>query len=279
MVFLPTLSVDENFMSILGLKWKIAPQDPLYHNKQKKVILNETAVERLNLGTAPINEKLDDQFTVAGVVKDFNYYSLQNKIAALGLFITTDRDTSAGWTKRSGCLFVKVNARTNMPGLIAQMKNTYEKYDAAKPFEFSFLDEAYNDLYRSEDRLSKILGAFTLFTVFIACLGLFGLSTFIVLQRTKEVGIRKVLGASVMQLTAMLSKDFVKLVAIAVVLASPLAWWVMNKWLQDFAYRTGISGWVFAIAGVVAIATAILTVSFQSIKAAMSNPVNSLRNE
>ena len=279
MVFLPTLSVDENFMSILGVKWKIAPQDPLYHNKQKTVILNETAVERLNLGTAPINEKLDDQFTVAGVVKDFNYYSLQNKIAALGLFITTDRDTSAGWTKRSGCLFVKVNARTNMPGLIAQMKNTYEKYDAAKPFEFSFLDEAYNDLYRSEDRLSKILGAFTLFTVFIACLGLFGLSTFIVLQRTKEVGIRKVLGASVMQLTAMLSKDFVKLVAIAVVLASPLAWWVMNKWLQDFAYRTGISGWVFAIAGVVAIATAILTVSFQSIKAAMSNPVNSLRNE
>jgi putative ABC transport system permease protein len=279
MVFLPTLSVDQNFMTVLGLKWKIAPQDALYHNKQKTVILNETAVERLNLGTAPVNEKIDDQYTVAGVVKDFNYYSLQSKIAALGLFITTDRDTTVGWTKRSGCLFVKVNARTNMPTLIAQMKNTYEKYDAAKPFQFSFLDEAYNELYKSEDRLSKILGAFTLFTVLIACLGLFGLSTFIVLQRTKEVGIRKVLGASVMQLTAMLSKDFVKLVIIAVVLASPLAWWVMNKWLQDFAYRTGISGWVFAIAGVVAIATAILTVSFQSIKAAMSNPVNSLRNE
>jgi putative ABC transport system permease protein len=279
MVFLPTLAIDQNFMSTLGLQWKIAPGDPMYFNKQGAVILNETAVELLNLGTAPLDQKIDDQYHVAGVAKDFNYYSLQHKIAALALILNTGHDTVNTWGQRGGCLFAKVNARTNIPTLMGRMKTIYEKYDATKPFEFSFLDEAYNELYKSEDRLSKILSAFTLLTVLIACLGLFGLSTFIVLQRTKEIGIRKVLGATVTQLTAMLSKDFVKLVIMAVVLASPVAWWVMNKWLEDFAYRTSISGWVFAIAGIVAIATAVVTVSFQAIKAALANPVKSLRNE
>lgn len=279
MVFLPTLSVDRHFMSLLGLEWKIAPTDETALNSKSAVILNETAVDLLNLGTSPINQKIDDQYQVAGVLKDFNYYSLQSKIAALGLFINLENDTTNTFSQRGGCLFAKINARTNTPALMGQMKTIFEKYDPVKPFEFSFLDETYNELYKSEDRLSKILGTFTLLTVLIACLGLFGLSTFIVLQRTKEVGIRKVLGASVTQLTAMLSKDFVKLVLIAVVLASPIAWYVMNKWLQDFAYRISISGWVFAIAGVIAIATAIITVSFQAIKAAMSNPVNSLKNQ
>jgi putative ABC transport system permease protein len=279
MALLPTLAVDGNFISILGLQWKTAPTDPLFYNNKNAVILNETAVELLNFGTAPLNEKIDDRYIVAGVVKDFNYYSLQSKIAALGLFINTENDSTNTWNKRGGCLFAKINARTNLPTLLDQVRNIYEKYDPAKPFAFSFLDEAYNELYKSEDRLSKILGVFTLFTVLIACLGLFGLSTFIVLQRTKEIGIRKVLGASVTGLTAMLSKDFVKLVCIAVVLAAPLAWWVMNKWLQDFAYRINISVWVFAIAGFAAIAIAIVTVSFQAIKAALANPVDSLRNE
>ena len=236
-------------------------------------------MELLNLGAAPLNEKVDDQYIVSGVIKDFNYYSLQNKISALGLFINVDTDTTNTWTTRGGCLFARVNARTNIPTLVGRMKTVYEKYDAAKPFEFSFLDEAYNELYKSEEKLSKILSAFTLFTVLIACVGLFGLSTFIVLQRTKEIGIRKLLGASVMQLTAMLSTSFVRLVLISVVIASPIAWWVMNNWLQNFAYRIGISGCIFAIAGVAAIAIAIITVSFQAIKAALANPIDSLRNE
>jgi putative ABC transport system permease protein len=279
MVFLPTLSVDGNFMPLLGLQWKTAPADAQFYTNNKAVILNETAVELLNLGASPLNEKIDDQYIVTGIVKDFNYYSLQNKIAALGLFINVASDTANTWHTRGGCLFARIDARTNIPTLVGRMKSVYEKYDPAKPFEFTFLDEAYNELYKSEDKLSKILSAFTLFTVFIACLGLFGLSTFVVLQRTKEIGIRKVLGASVAQLTTMLSKSFVQLVLIAVVLASPIAWWVMNSWLQDFAYRVDIGAWVFAIAGIAAIAIAIITVSFQAIKAALANPVDSLRNE
>lgn len=279
MIFLPMLSVDGNFMSVLGLDWKIAPTDPLLPTRTNAVVLNETAVERLNLGTAPLNEKLDDEYVVAGVLKDFNYYSLENKIEALGLFITTDADTANGWTKRKGCLFAKINAHTDMPVLLQQMKTIYEKYDPQKPFEFSFMDEAYNQLYKSEERLSRILNAFTFLTILIACLGLFGLSTYIVMQRTKEIGIRKVLGASVGQITALLSREFVVLVLIAIVLASPIAWWVMHNWLQHFAYRIGITGWVFVVAAIAAIATAVITISFQSVKAALSNPVDTLRNE
>jgi putative ABC transport system permease protein len=278
MIFLPILSVDENFMSTLNLKWKTPPANGALLQQNKPVILNETAVEKLNLGAAPINEKVDE-LSVAGVLKDFNYYSLRHKISALGLIIVTDRDTASRWKTSGGCLFAKLRPHVNTPSTIAQIKTIYQKYEPAKPFEFSFMDEAFDDMYKAETKLAKILGVFTILTILIACLGLLGLSTFMVLQRTKEIGIRKVLGATTTQLATLLSKDFIILVAISIVIASPVAWWAMNKWLQDFAYRINIDWTTFMIAGIAAVLIAIITVSFQAIKAAVANPVKSLRSE
>jgi putative ABC transport system permease protein len=148
-----------------------------------------------------------------------------------------------------------------------------------EPFEYTFMDEDFNNIYSTEHRMGVIAISFSALAILIACLGLFGLAAYAAEQRTKEIGIRKVLGASVSHITAMLSKDFLKLVIIAAVIAFPLAWWVMYAWLQDFAYRTSISWWVFLMAGVLAALIAIVTVSFQTIRAAIMNPVKSLKNE
>ena len=147
------------------------------------------------------------------------------------------------------------------------------------PFSYRFLDDAFNNMYRDEQRIGKIALSFAVLAIFIACLGLFGLATYMAEQRTKEIGVRKVLGASVTNIVSMLSKDFVKLVIMAALLAFPVAWWFMHKWLQDFAYRIDIGWWIFIVAGSVAILIALLTVSFQAIKAAIANPVKSLRTE
>ena len=279
MIFLPILSVDEKFVDVLGLEWKIQPKDPVFYRKENVMLLNETALEKLNLGNDPLSQTIDDQYSVAGVLKDFNYYSLQDEIASLGLIITSEKDTVGGWGKRGGCLFAKVNPNTNLPGLINRMKTVYEGYDKAKPFTFQFMDEAFGELYRAEDKLSRILGVFTLFMIIIACLGLLGLTTFMIMQRTKEIGIRKVLGASVNQLSGLLSWNFIKMVVLAILIASPIAWYAMNKWLQDFAYRVDINWWVFVLAGVGALVIAALTISIQTIRAAMANPVDSLRSQ
>ena len=147
------------------------------------------------------------------------------------------------------------------------------------PFEYSFIDEGLQQQYAADQTLANIISAFTLITLFISCLGLFGLAAFAAEQRTKEIGIRKVLGASVAGITGLLAKDFLKLVVFAIVIAAPIAWWSMNKWLQDFAYRIEIQWWVFLLAGAGAIVIAFLTVSFQSVKAGLANPVKSLRSE
>jgi putative ABC transport system permease protein len=279
MIFLPVLSVDENFISLLNLKWKAPPAAGLLSNKKDVMILNETAVERLNLGNNPVNAKIDDQFTVAGILKDFNYSSLHNEIAALGLIVLPANDTASRFAKTGGCMFVKLNAGNNVHASILSIKTAYEKFEQGKPFEFSFLDDSFNALYKAENRLSKILTIFTVFTMLIACMGLFGLSTFMALQRTREIGIRKVLGASVGQVILLLSKDFIQLVMIAVLIASPLAWWAVNKWLNNFAYKMPVSWTIFLSAAVLALLIALITLSFRAIKSATANPVNSLRSE
>ena len=146
-------------------------------------------------------------------------------------------------------------------------------------FSYRFMDDAFDNMYRSEQRVGKVALSFAILVIIIACLGLFGLATYMAEQRTKEIGVRKVLGASVSNIVIMLSKDFAKLVLIASVFAIPLAWWAMHKWLQDFAYRINIGWWVFAAAGILALMIALLTVSSQAIKAAFTNPVKSLRTE
>ena len=147
------------------------------------------------------------------------------------------------------------------------------------PFSYQFLDESFDNMYREEQRVGKVALTFALLAVLIACLGLFGLATYMAEQRTKEIGVRKVLGASVPNIISMLSKDFLRLVLISIVFAVPVAWWGMNKWLEDFAYRISIGWWIFIVAGAVALLIALATVSFQAIKAALANPVKSLRTE
>jgi putative ABC transport system permease protein len=167
----------------------------------------------------------------------------------------------------------------NAQQAIASTQAFYQKMYPGKVFKYEFLDEVYDDLYKAESRVGQLTGVFTGLALFISCLGLFGLAAFAAVQRTKEIGVRKVLGASIASVVGLLSKDFIKLVLLALLLAAPLAYYLMQQWLADFAYHIDIHWSVFALAGLVAVSIAFLTVSFQSIKAALANPVKSLRSE
>ena len=167
----------------------------------------------------------------------------------------------------------------NINASLQSIQNVWHNLNATEPFDYSFLDKDFQKNYDAENKLSAIVGDFTIIAILISCLGLFGLATFSAEQRIKEIGVRKVLGASVPSIVALLSKDFLKLVGIAIIIASPIAWFLMHKWLQSFAYRTSVSWTVFVITTFVALFIALLTISFQAIKAALSNPVKSLRTE
>jgi putative ABC transport system permease protein len=177
-----------------------------------------------------------------------------------------------------GTLIVKTRTK-DIAGLLAGIKRNWDELNTGAPFSYSFLDERFNDTYRAEQNTGRILGIFAGLTIFVACLGLLGLSTFTARQRNKEIGIRKVLGASVTGIISLLSKDFLRLVAIAFIIATPITWFIMNRWLQNFAYRITITWWVFTLAALVAMVITIITVSIQAIKAALANPVKSLRTE
>ncbi len=240
------------------------------------VIINETAAHFLGYPN-PIGKKIYTSgeknesigFTIIGVVKNFNYESLRQHIGPLAFFLSTRPASFASF---------KVNT-ANINGLVSQVETKWKSMAPNMPFSYRFLDDSFDDMYRAEQRIGKTALIFAVLAILIACLGLFGLATFIAEQRTKEIGIRKVLGASVQGIVQLLSKDFLKLVIIAFVIATPLAWWAMHSWLNDFAYRINISWWIFASAGLLALFIALATVSFQAIKAALSNPVKSLRTE
>lgn len=203
-----------------------------------------------------------------GVIKDFNFESLHNPIKPLVLFPEI-RDVN---------LLVKLNGN-NILQSISFLESKWKQLIPYRPFEYHFMDEDFNKLYSSDIRLGKILNIFAAIAIALACLGLLGLSAYSTKQHFKEIGMRKVLGASVSNIAALLSIDFVRLVFIAIIISSPIAWWVMTKWLQDFAYKTYIGWWIFVISGLIAIGIAIITVSFQAIKAAVKNPVKNLRTE
>jgi putative ABC transport system permease protein len=207
-------------------------------------------------------------YHVIGVIKDFNFKSLRLNVTPLVFRLNGSR----------GAFCVRVNS-ANMPALLAQIKKRWTDLAPNHQFDYSFLDQQFDALYRSEQRIGTIFIAFTSLAIIIACLGLFGLAAYAAEQRTKEIGIRKILGANMSTIVGMLSKDFIKLVGIAILIASPLAWWAMKQWLQGFAYRQNIQWWEMALAGLTAIAIAFITISFQSIKAALTNPVKSLRSE
>jgi putative ABC transport system permease protein len=205
---------------------------------------------------------------IVGVVKDFHFNSLREKIEPIVLT----------YGQNAGALAIRVST-ANITALMAQVKDKWNSLSPGVQIDYSFMDQDFDASYRSEQRIGTIFIIFTSLAIIIACLGLFGLAAYAAEQRTKEIGIRKVLGADVSVIVGMLSKDFIKLVCIAIILASPIAWFVMTKWLQDFAYRITIQWWVIAAAGAGALVIAFVTISFQSVKAALANPVDSLKNE
>ena len=235
----------------------------------KTVIINQTLAKRLNL-KKPVGARITNgsTFTVIGVVEDFNFDSMHDQIAPLALQFGIS----------PSLVSVKVRGG-NMKGALQSITATWKKFAPDQPVRYTFLDESYAKMYADVQRMGHIFTTFAILAISIACLGLFALSAFMAEQRSKEIGIRKVLGASVGGITTLLSLDFVKLVALAILIASPIAWWAMNKWLQGFAYHEPVHWWIFAAAGLAAILIALITVSFQAIKAALANPVKTLRSE
>ena len=212
----------------------------------------------------------DSTGQIIGVAKDFNFNSLHNKIETMFMF----NQTQWGYNNMS----VKINGSMAKESL-NYIESVWKKVCGGIPFEYQFLDDHFKEVYRADSQISTIVGALAILAIIISCLGLFGLASYAAEKRVKEVGIRKVLGASIQNIVFKLSKDFLKYVLIAALIALPLSWFAINKWLQDYAYRVNISWWVFLVAVVLALVIALATISFQAIKAAVANPVKSLRTE
>ena len=270
--------IDHDYVKTMGMQI-IAGRDlsRAFGSDSSDILLNETAAKLFGgkdiIGKRIINfadpqHKTLKTFTVVGIVKNFHFESLRQTIRALSLVLDAN----------SGAASFRLSS-TNLPPLIRQIEEKWHQIAPGQPFSYQFMDDSFDEMYRAEQRISSIALTFAVLAILIACLGLFGLAAFMAEQRTKEIGVRKVLGASVTSIIGLLSKDFLKLVLISIVIASPLAWYTMNQWLNDFAYKVGLDWWVFALAGALAIAIALLTVSVQSIKAALMNPVKSLRSE
>jgi len=278
-LFPQTWQVDEDYIKTLDMKMvagrsfsREMPTD------SSGIIINEAAAKFLGL-TDPLNKTLyrsnggdqtaanSKQYHIIGVVKDFNFASLRNVISPLVLVMG----------RNNGALSIRVQTK-NLRGVMKQIESKWKELSGVR-MDFSFMDQDFDAIYRTEQRVGTIFIVFTAMAIIIACLGLFGLAAYAAEQRTKEIGIRKILGASAATIAGMLSFDFIKLVVISIVVATPLAWYGMSNWLQGFAYRIHIQWWMFAAAGLLTVVIAMVTVSYQAIKAALMNPVNSLRSE
>ena len=272
-------SVDEDYLGTLGIKLKSGrnfsremPTD------SSAVIINEAAAKLLSYANpldqllyAPADNLLKkiNTYHIIGVIKDFNFQSLRKNVAPMALILDEDR----------GALSVRIHAGADIPSLMAKVKDKWKELSPNQEFAYSFMEQDFDGLYRAEQRIGRIFLSFSSLAILIACLGLFGLVAYAAEQRTREIGIRKVLGAGISTIVRMLSRDFIKLVLLAILIASPLAWLAMHKWLQGFAYRIDISLWIFIGAGLIALFIAVVTVSFQTIRAAVANPVKSLKSE
>ncbi len=269
-------SIDYNYIPTLGMEL-IAGRNfsPEFGADSTALIINETAARVIGEEN-PIGKKLYSSvsagnqvaYTIIGVVKNFNFESLRKSVGPLCLRLGNNRWESA------------YRIQTNdLKDLITKIEKKHKTFAPDMPFSYQFLDNAFDNMYREEQRVGKVALTFSILAILIACLGLFGLVSFIAEQRTKEIGVRKVLGASVPNLVVLLSKDFLRLVLIALILAIPISWWSMQNWLEDFVYRISIRWWVFVLAGGIGLLIALLTVSSQAVKAALVNPIKSLRTE
>jgi putative ABC transport system permease protein len=272
-------SVDYDFLDVYGIRliagrnFQSTDHNPWGRNL-KSILLNESAAKLLGFGSpeAAIGKDIlrgERRWTVIGVVADYHQKSLRYAIEPILFmpFYSTNSEIS-----------VKITPG-DLPNTIAKIREQYNAFFPGNFFDYRFLDDWFNRQYENDRLFGKAFGIFAGLAIFVACLGLFGLAMFSTIQRTKEIGVRKVLGASVPGIVLLLSKEFVRLVLIASLLAFPVAWWVMNKWLQDFSYRINISWSIFVIAASLALFVALVTISFQAIKAALANPVKSLRTE
>jgi putative ABC transport system permease protein len=272
------LKVDEHFletMSIPLVKGRNFSMDRP-GERYTAILINEAMAKSLGFDD-PVGQVL--QFNadtirerrVIGVVKDFHFYSLQHKIGPVAMMmppIAAEEDN----------LYLRLE-QSHIPEALRDIKKTYAAFEKNHPFEYQFLDENFSRQYRLENTQRRLFLAFTGLAIFIACMGLFGLAAFTAEQRTKEIGVRKVLGASIAGVTALLTGGFLRLVLVSVAIATPLAWWAMQYWLNDFAYRISLSWWMFAAAGGMALLIAFATVGYQALKAAMANPADTLRAE
>ncbi len=269
--------IDEDYIPTLDMEiLKGRNFSKAFSTDSSGIILNEQAAKLLGFDD-PVGKKLYinngnpndvEALTVVGLVKNFHYSSMREAVGPLCF-----RYGRSAWVTA-----FKINTEEPQT-LIKQIEAKWKVFAPEMPFNYHFMNESFDEMYRAEQRIGQISLIFAGLTVLIACLGLFGLITYIAEQRTKEIGVRKVLGASIWSIVQLLSKDFLKLVCLAFVIASPLAYYAMNTWLKDFAFKTNISPWVFVIAGIITLLIALLTVSYQAIKAALMNPVKSLKTE
>ena len=272
-IIFPHLGVDENFARTFGMHLVAGRFFAKgFQGDENNFVVNETALKFMQVDAASaigmplsVNGK---KGMIIGVLKDFNFKPVHQAVEPLVL-----KSTGSG-----GNLVIRTSPG-NMPGILAQVKKIFRNVYADYPFSYGFVDEELARLYRSEQQMGKLLGVFTALSVIISCLGLFGLATYAAQKRFKEIGVRKVLGASVASIVRMLSKDFLKPIVLGAAIAFPAAWWLMSKWLQGFAYRVGIDWTVFALAGGLAFLVAFAAVFSQTMKAAVANPVKSLRTE
>ena len=270
--------VDEEYIPTLQISLRNGRNfSPDFPSDSNSVIINEAAAKFLETSD-PVNKNIYtikenttntmEAFRIIGVVKNFNFNSLHEEITPLVLVLGKDNNSIA----------LRINT-ANITSLISNIKSKWSNFASGQPFTYTFLDEEFSNLYKSEQRIGKISGTFSLLAIFIACLGLFGVTAFMSEQRKKEISIRKVLGSSVGEIVTLLSKDFLKLIFISFLIATPTAWYVMYNWLQDFAYRTDVRWWIFATTGIMTLLIALISMSFQAIKAAIANPVKNLRTE
>jgi putative ABC transport system permease protein len=268
--------VDFDFMRQYGLKVLAGRAfSPAYASDTgTAMVMNESAVRML--GYRSPEEAIGRDFDqwgrkgkIIGVIRDFNYKSLKESISPMVMRIET-----WAWLTVS----VKVSA-ANLPGTIAAIERNWNRLIPTRPFEYSFLDEDFNKKYSAEVGFGRLFFYFAALAIFISCLGVLGLASYSTIQRRKEIGVRKVLGASAVSIVQLLSKDFLRLVGLALLIASPIGWWMMNRWLSDFAYRAPISWWVFGVTAGLSLVIVFVTIGVQAVRAALENPTQALRSE
>lgn len=245
---------------------------PRLASDDRAILLNEAAIRTMGLAN-PVGQSFywgDEAYTIVGIFSDFISGSPYGDVDPMIVY------ASDSWMRN---MLIRTNDKKAMAKTLEAIANTLKKFDSAYPFNYRFVDERYAEKFKEQQQTASLALTFSLLAILISCMGLFGLISYIAETRVKEIGIRKVLGASVSTIVTMLSTDFIKLVCLSILIASPIAWWAMNKWLEDFTYKIDAEWWIFTVAGLISIAIALLTVSVQSIRAAMANPVDSLRNE